>query len=213
MTSIIEWIEEKIKNEYIHYFEYGKFSHFDEIGRGSFGKVIKANLANRGLVALKIFFNDNSKEKLNEEFVKELKLLCEIDYHSNINRFLGVTNDSMSYTLFGCFIMGNFKEEPIKDTPLKYQQLYQKCWDDEPKSRPDIKEVYKILNEAPNRYLIYSRKRTDDNMPMTKISSHISSMWYKEPAMMTLKNRIIHKRRIRRSINKIHGIFIVIFSL
>ncbi|CAB4418538.1 unnamed protein product [Rhizophagus irregularis] len=349
MTSIIEWIEEKIKNEYIHYFEYGKFSHFDEIGRGSFGKVIKANLANRGLVALKIFFNDNSKEKLNEEFVKELKLLCEIDYHSNINRFLGVTNDSMSYTLvleyanegnlrdylrnnfaslnwnrkikmalditnglkflhskeiiyrdlhsknilvnngklliadFGLskklaevttssmgnemgmyeyidpqciknikykkdkksdiYSLGvllweissgglpfhdyrsnrnilaihisykNLREEPIKDTPLKYQQLYQKCWDDEPKSRPDIKEVYKILNEAPNRYLIYSRKRTDDNMPMTKISSHISSMWYKEPAMMTLKNRIIHKRRIRRSINKIHGIFIVIFSL
>ncbi|PKY51031.1 kinase-like protein [Rhizophagus irregularis] len=284
MTSIIEWIEEKIKNEYIHYFEYGKFSHFDEIGRGSFGKVIKANLANRGLVALKIFFNDNSKEKLNEEFVKELKLLCEIDYHSNINRFLGVTNDSMSYTLvleyanegnlrdylrnnfaslnwnrkikmalditnglkflhskeiihrdlhsknilvnngklliadFGLskklaevttssmgnemgmyeyidpqciknikykkdkksdiYSLGvllweissgslpfhdyrsnrnilaihisykNLREEPIKDTPLKYQQLYQKCWDDEPKSRPDIKEVYKILNEV-----------------------------------------------------------------
>ncbi|PKC68367.1 kinase-like protein [Rhizophagus irregularis] len=91
MTSVIEWIEEKIKND-----------HFDEIGRGSFGKVIKANLTNRGLVALKIIFNDNSKEKLNEvneEFVKELKLLREIDYHSNINHFLGVTNDSMSYIL------------------------------------------------------------------------------------------------------------------
>ncbi|CAB5380089.1 unnamed protein product [Rhizophagus irregularis] len=43
--------------------------------------------------------------------------------------------------------MGNFKEEPIKGTPLKYQQLYQKCWDDEPKLRPDIEEVYKILNK------------------------------------------------------------------
>ncbi|PKK75229.1 kinase-like protein [Rhizophagus irregularis] len=281
MTSVIEWIEEKIKNECIHYFEYDKFSHFDEIGRGSFGKVIKANLTNRGLVALKIIFNDNSKEKLNEvneEFVKELKLLREIDYHSNINHFLGVTNDSMSYILvleyanegnlrdylrnnfaslewnhkiqmalditnglkflhskeiihrdlhsknilvnkdFGLskklaeittssmgnkmgmyeyiepqciknikykkdkksdiYSLGvllweissgslpfhdyrsnrnilaihisynNLREEPIKGTPLKYQQLYQKCWDDEPKLRPDIEEVYKILNKG-----------------------------------------------------------------
>ncbi|GBC52660.2 kinase-like domain-containing protein [Rhizophagus irregularis DAOM 181602=DAOM 197198] len=216
MTSVIEWIEEKIKNE------------------GSFGKVIKANLTNRGLVALKIIFNDNSKEKLNEvneEFVKELKLLREIDYHSNINHFLGVTNDSMSYILvleyanegnlrdylrnnfaslewnhkiqmalditnglkflhskeiihrdlhsknilvnngklliadFGLskklaeittynrnilaihISYNNLREEPIKGTPLKYQQLYQKCWDDEPKLRPDIEEVYKILNK------------------------------------------------------------------
>ncbi|POG79417.1 kinase-like domain-containing protein [Rhizophagus irregularis DAOM 181602=DAOM 197198] len=232
MTSVIEWIEEKIKNE--------------------------------GLVALKIIFNDNSKEKLNEvneEFVKELKLLREIDYHSNINHFLGVTNDSMSYILVleyanegnlrdylrnnfaslewnhkiqmalditnglkflhskeiihrdlqklqlssmgnkmgmyeyiepqciknikykkdkksDIYSLGvllweissgslpfhdyrsnrnilaihisynNLREEPIKGTPLKYQQLYQKCWDDEPKLRPDIEEVYKILNKG-----------------------------------------------------------------
>ncbi|CAB4472831.1 unnamed protein product [Rhizophagus irregularis] len=102
MTSVIEWIEEKIKNEYIHYFEYDKFSHFYEVGRGSFGEVIKANLANKGLVALKIISSKNSKEKLNEvndEFVKELKLLREIDYHSNINRILGITKDSKSYIL------------------------------------------------------------------------------------------------------------------
>ncbi|CAG8735059.1 uncharacterized protein OCT59_009794 [Rhizophagus irregularis] len=45
----------------------------------------------------------------------------------------------------------------------------------------------KLKSRAPNRYLIYRlaflkelRKRTDDNVSMTKISSHISSMWFNE---------------------------------
>ncbi|RGB43022.1 P-loop containing nucleoside triphosphate hydrolase protein [Rhizophagus diaphanus] len=32
----------------------------------------------------------------------------------------------------------NLREELIEGTPLEYQQLYQKCWDDDPKKRPDI---------------------------------------------------------------------------
>ncbi|PKK76948.1 kinase-like protein [Rhizophagus irregularis] len=285
MTSVKEWIEEKIKNEYIRYFEYDKFSQITEIDRGGFGKVSKANLANAGLVALKIFFSNNSnieEDELNEAndgFIKELKYLREIDYHQNINRILGITKDSEYYILvleyanegnlrdylkknftslkwnnkiqmalditsglkflhskevihrdlhsknilvnngklliadFGlskklaeakihssankigmveyiepqCFksfgymknkksdiyglgvllweissgrppflnyprealafhiSYGNIREEPTEGTPLKYQQLYQKCWDGEPKSRPDIEEVYEIL--------------------------------------------------------------------
>ncbi|CAB4431267.1 unnamed protein product [Rhizophagus irregularis] len=45
----------------------------------------------------------------------------------------------------------------------------------------------KLKSKAPNRYLIYRlaflkelRKRTDENVSMTKISSHISSMWFNE---------------------------------
>jgi hypothetical protein len=75
MTPIKEWIEEKIKNGFIRYFEYDKFSQIIEIDRGGYGKVSKANLANTGLVALKIIFSKNSKEELNEtndEFVKEV---------------------------------------------------------------------------------------------------------------------------------------------
>ncbi|GES90148.1 kinase-like domain-containing protein [Rhizophagus clarus] len=234
MTSVKEWIEEKIKNEYIHYFEYDKFSQIVEIGRGSFGEVSKANLVNTGLVALKIIFSKNSEEELNEdndEFVNELKLLREVDYHQNINRILGITKDSEFYILVGlkflhskgiihrdlhsknilvdngrlliadlglskklaeittnsmgnrngmveyiepqCFknirykkdkksdiyslgvllweissgrlpfsgcprnlldyyIKDGHREEPIDGTPLKYQKLYQECWDDEP---------------------------------------------------------------------------------
>uniref|UniRef100_U9T0U0 MATA-HMG n=1 Tax=Rhizophagus irregularis (strain DAOM 181602 / DAOM 197198 / MUCL 43194) TaxID=747089 RepID=U9T0U0_RHIID len=126
--------------------------------------------------------------------------------------------------------MGNFEEKPTEGTHSKYQQLYKECWDDEPKSRPNIEEVYKILNTVtvkkskksakhqipffrlpfppeltveeilrsgtkdkfrsnpPNRYFIYRlaflkelRKRTaDDIAPMSKISAHVSSMWFNE---------------------------------
>ncbi|CAB4432600.1 unnamed protein product [Rhizophagus irregularis] len=47
----------------------------------------------------------------------------------------------------------------------------------------------KLKSRAPNRYLIYRiaflkelRKRTDDNVPMTKISGYISSLWHNESA-------------------------------
>jgi len=45
----------------------------------------------------------------------------------------------------------------------------------------------RLKSRAPNRYFIYRiaflkelRKRTNDNVSMTKISSHISSMWFNE---------------------------------
>ncbi|EXX71596.1 Rad53p [Rhizophagus irregularis DAOM 197198w] len=288
MTSVKEWIEEEIKNEHIRYFEYDKFSQINEIGKGAFGKVSKAYLANTGLVAFKILFSKSSKEEINEandEFVKELKLLREVKYHQNINRILGITKDSENYILvleyanggnlrnylkknfvslkwnnkvkmaldiasglkflhlrkiihrdlhpknilvnngklliadFGlskkleevmtnsianrmgmieyiepqCFknidigykkdkksdiyslgvllweissgrppfsncsqdvrkiidryIRDGHREKPIEGTLPTYQQLYQKCWDDKPESRPDIEEVYEILSQ------------------------------------------------------------------
>ncbi|PKC10276.1 hypothetical protein RhiirA5_414578 [Rhizophagus irregularis] len=49
----------------------------------------------------------------------------------------------------------------------------------------------KLKSRAPNRYLIYRiaflkelRKRTNDNVPMTKISGHISSLWHNESAVV-----------------------------
>jgi hypothetical protein len=83
MTSAKEWIEENIKNGFIRYFEYDKFSQIVEIGRGSFGKVSKADLADTGLVALKIIISKNSEEELNEandEFVEEVKIFFMLYY-------------------------------------------------------------------------------------------------------------------------------------
>jgi hypothetical protein len=36
-------------------------------------------------------------------------------------------------------------EKPIEVMPLDYQQLYQRCWNNDPNLRPDIEVVYEIL--------------------------------------------------------------------
>ncbi|CAB4431283.1 unnamed protein product [Rhizophagus irregularis] len=133
MTSVKEWIEEKIRNEYIRYFEYDKFSQVNEIDRGAFGKVNKANLTDTGLVALKILFSENSKEEFNEannEFVTELKLLREVDYHSNINRILGITKDSGYYMLVLEYANeGNLRDYLEKNSALEWNYKIQMALD------------------------------------------------------------------------------------
>src|ERR1044072_5290809 len=43
------------------------------------------------------------------------------------------------------YITQGIREDPVKDTPSEYQLLYQKCWDEDPESRPDIDEIHEIL--------------------------------------------------------------------
>ncbi|RIA88338.1 kinase-like domain-containing protein [Glomus cerebriforme] len=38
-----------------------------------------------------------------------------------------------------------FREQPINDTPLNYESLYQKCWDENPNLRPTTDYVVEIL--------------------------------------------------------------------
>ena len=77
MTSVKEWIDKKIEDKDVNYFEYVDFSSIVEVGKGGFGKVSKACLANKGLeVALKSFDGNlnNEKDKLNE-FIKEVGIV------------------------------------------------------------------------------------------------------------------------------------------
>ncbi|RIA96286.1 kinase-like domain-containing protein, partial [Glomus cerebriforme] len=39
------------------------------------------------------------------------------------------------------------REKPVEGTPLKYKQLYQKCWDEDHNKRPDIDEIHEILSQ------------------------------------------------------------------
>src|SRR5205814_1630349 len=39
-------------------------------------------------------------------------------------------------------IINGYRESPVDNTPLEYQQLYQKCWDETPDLRPNIDEVH-----------------------------------------------------------------------
>src|ERR1700722_5846131 len=54
--------------------------------------------------------------------------------------FLNLDRISLCYN-----ISNNLREVPIEGTPLEYQMLYQKCWDGDPKLRPDIYQVYDQL--------------------------------------------------------------------
>jgi hypothetical protein len=54
----INWIDEAIAKDYFKYYEFDHFSNFQEIGRGGFGKVYRANWkSSHNYLALKSFFN------------------------------------------------------------------------------------------------------------------------------------------------------------
>jgi len=62
-------------------------------------------------------------------------------------------------------ISNGFREEPINNTPQVYVTLYQKCWNDDPNLRPDIEEVYFILEEE------FNKLNTNVNENIPKIES------------------------------------------
>ncbi|RGB29782.1 kinase-like domain-containing protein [Rhizophagus diaphanus] len=55
----------------------------------------------------------------------------------------------------------NLREKPIDGTPQEYQQLYQECWNNEPKSRPDIEIVYETLSQLSQISLRESSHKTN----------------------------------------------------
>jgi serine/threonine protein kinase len=44
----------------------------------------------------------------------------------------------------------NLREKAVEGTPVKYQELYEKCWNEDPNLRPDINEVFDILIKTEN---------------------------------------------------------------
>ncbi|PKK74451.1 kinase-like protein [Rhizophagus irregularis] len=137
MILLAKWIDKKIKDKYIHYFEYNEFSNIVEIGKGSFGRVYKAELANTGLVALKSFVDEYSNieedelNRIDNEFVNELKLLYEVDCHQNVNRILGITKVYRSYILVLEYANeGNLRDYLInKFTSLEWKDKIQMALD------------------------------------------------------------------------------------
>src|ERR1043165_2187143 len=51
-------------------------------------------------------------------------------------------------------ISSDKRETPIEGTPPDYVQLYQRCWDSNPSSRPDIEEVHSILTRLKSQYTV-----------------------------------------------------------
>ncbi|GBC33831.2 kinase-like domain-containing protein [Rhizophagus irregularis DAOM 181602=DAOM 197198] len=108
-----------------------------EIGRGTFGRVYKAELANTGLVALKSFVDEYSNieedelKRIDEEFVNELELLHEVDCHQNVNHILGITKVYRSYILVLEYANeGNLRDYLInKFTSLEWKDKIQMALD------------------------------------------------------------------------------------
>ncbi|GES73379.1 kinase-like domain-containing protein [Rhizophagus clarus] len=98
MTSLNEWIDTKIKDDDINYFEYNEFSNVQKIGNGAFGIVNRADWKSCGIkVALKILINNPSINEDNmNKFLKELKNLRKVSFHPNINRCFGITKEPLS---------------------------------------------------------------------------------------------------------------------
>ncbi|RGB30894.1 kinase-like domain-containing protein [Rhizophagus diaphanus] len=87
-----DWVEESISKESINKFDYYDFNNRQPIGGGNFGKVFRANWKKTDiLLALKSF--DHNKLTL-KEVVNEIKLHKQVDFHPNILRFHGITEES-----------------------------------------------------------------------------------------------------------------------
>ena len=66
----VDWLERSIKEEYFNYYEYSDFKNIQLIGRGSFGKVFRANWKDTNTtLALKSFDDCDSTLK---EIVSEV---------------------------------------------------------------------------------------------------------------------------------------------
>ena len=77
MTSSKEWIDIKIRDEDIHYFEYNNFSNVVRISEGGFGIVNRADWNNGGIkVALKSLLNNSTiDDNKSENFFNEVRYL------------------------------------------------------------------------------------------------------------------------------------------
>ncbi|CAB5376212.1 unnamed protein product [Rhizophagus irregularis] len=115
------------------------------------------------------------------EFVKELNNLKKVDFHPNIISFFGISKEPLSG-----------KEKPIVGTPLKYQQLYQECWDNDPNLRPDIEEVYDMLITLKNDYfpdipLIVLQPQPDSESSFNGIDSNQSKLMIPRSSSTTIE--------------------------
>jgi len=76
MTSLKDWIDTKIKDGVINYFEYNNFTFTGEIGEGAFGIVKRADWCDGGIkVALKsLLKNQTIDENQKKYFLREVKI-------------------------------------------------------------------------------------------------------------------------------------------
>ncbi|GBC06909.1 hypothetical protein RclHR1_07130008 [Rhizophagus clarus] len=90
----INWIEDAIDKKHIKYYKFEDFFNIQEIGKGAFGKVFRANKKmSDQYFALKLFFSLNNATV--KQIVNELKHHREVDFNENVIRFYGITKQNL----------------------------------------------------------------------------------------------------------------------
>ncbi|CAG8568808.1 40732_t:CDS:2 [Gigaspora margarita] len=135
-----------LENNHIKTFDSSKFSIIKEIGRGGFGVVYLAMHCGITIAVKRLFTYDDIKSFVNEKW----------DIYSLGALFWKLTSGIPPFANYNdvgiiLLIRANHREKPIPNTPPSYVDLYQKCWDPEPKRRPTIDEIEvkleRLLNE------------------------------------------------------------------
>ncbi|UZO20442.1 uncharacterized protein OCT59_012866 [Rhizophagus irregularis] len=60
--------------------------------------------------------------------------------------FNGLDDDHITFK-----ILNGVREEPVPNTNVKFIELYQKCWEQEPDERPNISQVNSVLNSIDSK--------------------------------------------------------------
>ena len=64
LNYYVDWLNNSIIEEHVKYYEYSNFANTQQIGKGSYGNVLRVNWKNSNrLFALKIFNNDEQTLK------------------------------------------------------------------------------------------------------------------------------------------------------
>ncbi|CAB4478621.1 unnamed protein product [Rhizophagus irregularis] len=86
-SADIDWLEKAIVEEHIKFYDYSHFNNIQEISIGSVGNIFRANWKDSDTVLVL-----KSSYKLTvQEIVNELKIQREVDFHTNILRFYGIS--------------------------------------------------------------------------------------------------------------------------
>ncbi|RIA95376.1 kinase-like domain-containing protein, partial [Glomus cerebriforme] len=122
------------------------FLHSEAIVHGN----LDANnifIKNGRLMIADLSFCDSSKQDMEYDIYRLGILLLELS--------IGPLNSQGSFSLVQTY--GKI-EDPVENTPLEYQRVYQECWHEDPDLRPEVNEVYEILSQ------LKSKSNTNENL-------------------------------------------------
>ncbi|CAI2166719.1 19772_t:CDS:10 [Funneliformis geosporum] len=174
-----EWIEDTIKRKVIKSIAWSEFNSHKRIGAGNFGSVFQAYWSNirDHVVYKKLFITSDIKYKMWEAFKHEIQIQSRAHCCENIIRVLGICKTPFEYQhdhTINYIILSGDREERMPDTPDKYYELYNKCWDKEPEKRHTAECVYEVLEKL---IIDYNRENVLENEDtiLSSTSSLVSS--------------------------------------